>query len=339
MSKTLTAQFVPSLSGVDASNSAVDGASIALKAATSVSFGSATVAASGLSASFTATVTGGQAGSLKIYAGGFDGAILKTVAVAAGGTATVAIDNANGEAATLTLNGEFVPTDATVFGSSRTSASTAVTFPKVVTPASKTATGVSFGTVTRAANGLSGTFTATVTGGQAGSLKVYADGFDSAVIKTVAVSASGTASVMIDNATGAAASYNLSGEFVPTDATNYASSRTSASVALTLVSVVKATATIATTVKKTVAPKVTVSIRNDTSTGTVGATGSIVAVVYNAKNVPVAVSPAHVKLVNGSASVTFAKIAILGKYTVKVFYGGNSTNPASVITKTFTVVK
>jgi hypothetical protein len=170
-------------------------------------------------------------------------------------------------------------------------------------------------------------------------LKIYADGFESAVIKTVAVSASGTASVMIDNAAGAAASYNLSGEFVPTDATNYASSRTSASVALSLVSVVKATATIATTVKKTVAPKVTVSIMNNKSTGTVGATGDIMAVVYNSKNVPVAVSPAHVKLVNGAASVTFAKITVLGKYTVKVFYGGNNTNPASVITKTFTVVK
>lgn len=339
LSKTLTAQFVPALSGVDASNSTVDGASVSLKAATSVSFGAVTEAASGLSASFTATVTGGQAGSLKIYAAGFDGAVLKTVDVPASGTATVTIDNANGQAATLALHGEFVPTDATVFGSSRTSASTAVTFPKVVSPTAKTATSVSFGTVTRAANGLSGTFTATVTGGQAGSLKIYANGFDSAVIKTVAVAASGSASVMIDDANGAAASYNLSGEFVPTDSTNYASSRTSASVSLSLVSVVTATATIATTVKKTVAPKVTVSIKNNKSTGTVGATGSIIAVVYNAKNVPVAVSPAHVKLVNGSASVTFAKIATLGKYTVKVFYGGNSTNPASVITKTFTVVK
>jgi hypothetical protein len=106
-----------------------------------------------------------------------------------------------------------------------------------------------------------------------------------------------------------------------------------------LVSVVKATATMATTVKRTVAPKVTVSIRNTTSTSTVGATGSIIAVLYNSKNVPVAVSPAHVKLVNGAASVTFAKIATLGKYTVKVFYGGSATSPSSVTSKTFTVVK
>lgn len=339
LSKTLTAQFVSSLSGVAASNSTVDGASISLKASTSVSFGSVTTAASGLSASFTATVTGGQAGSLNIYAAGFDGAILKTVAVPAEGTVTVTIDNANGEAASYTLNGEFVPTDATALGSSRTSAAATVSFPKVVTPASKTATSVSFGAITKAANGLSGSFTATVTGGQAGSLKIYADGFDSAVLKTVAVAASGTASVTIDNANGAAASYNLTGEFVPTDSTNFASSRTSASSALTLASVVKATATISATVKKTVAPKVTVSVRNDTSTGSVGATGSIIAVVYNAKNVPVAVSPVHVKLVNGSASITFAKITVLGKYTVKVFYGGNSNNPASVITKTFTIVK
>jgi hypothetical protein len=82
-----------------------------------------------------------------------------------------------------------------------------------------------------------------------------------------------------------------------------------------------------------------VSFKNGKATSTVGATGNIFAVVYNSKKVPVAVSAAHIALVNGAATVTFAKIATVGTYTVKVFYAGSSTNAAQVFTKTFKVVK
>lgn len=309
---------------------------VSAPSASTVTLGAPVVSASGTSAKVLATVAsnGDQGGVVNLYSGfGTGNQELVASGNVAKGATTVEIDVVNTGTAAFSkaLTAQFVSSLSGVDVSNSTVDATTV--------ALKAATTVSFGSVTAAANGLTASFTATVTGGQAGSLKIYAGAFDGAVLKTVAVTASGSVSVTIDNANGEAASYTLNGEFVPTDATNFASSRTSASAAVTLKNVVTATATIATTVKKTVAPKVTVSIKNGKSTSTVGATGYIMAVVYNAKNVPVAVSPAHVKLVNGSASVTFAKIAILGKYTVKVFYGGNSTNPASVITKTFTVVK
>jgi hypothetical protein len=128
--KTVTAQFVPVLSGVDVSTSATTAtitlaAPAAVKTATSVSFGAATVAANGLSASFTATITGGVNGNLNVYNTNFTGAILKTVAVT-GGTATVTIDQANGEAVNYNLVGEFVPTNTATAETSRTTAGVAV---------------------------------------------------------------------------------------------------------------------------------------------------------------------------------------------------------------------
>jgi hypothetical protein len=53
----------------------------------------------------------------------------------------------------------------------------------------------------------------------------------------------------------------------------------------------------------------------------------------------VATTSALVTLSAGKATLKFAKIATLGKYTVKVFYGGSATSPSSVTSKTFTVVK
>jgi hypothetical protein len=308
---------------------------VSAPSASTVTLGTPAVSASGTSATITATVAsnGNQGGVVNLYSsfGQAGQELVATGTVAKGATSVdIVVSNTGSAKLAATLTAQFVPALSGIDASNSTVDGTSI--------ALKAPTGVSFGSATPSANGLTATFTATVTGGQAGSLKVYNSNFSGAVLKTVAVSGA-TASVTIDNAKGEAVKYNLVGEFVPTDADNFATSRTSAAIEVTLKNVVTASATIAATVKASVAPKVTVSIKNGKSTSTVGAPGYVFAVVYNAKNQPVAVSAAHVKLVNGAASITFAKITTLGKYTVKVFYGGSDTNPASVITKSFTVTK
>ena len=301
----------------------------------SVTLGAPVASASGTSAKILATVAsnGNQGGVVNLYSGfgGANQALVASGTVAKGAT-TVEIDVTNTTTASTTtaLTAQFVPTLVGVDVSNSTVDATSVTL--------KAATSVSFGAVTVAANGLSASFTATITGGQNGNLNIYNETVSGTPLKTVAVTGA-SALVTIDNAQNEAANYSLVGEFVPTDATAFETSRTSANAAVALRNAFTATLTVASTFKVTVAPKVVVSMKNGKSTSTVGAPGSIFAVVYNSKNVPVAASAAHVALVNGAATVTFSKITTLGKYTVKVFYAGSSTNPAKVISKTFTVVK
>jgi hypothetical protein len=300
-----------------------------------VTLGTPAVSASGTSATIVATVAsnGNQGGVVNLYSGfgGANQALVASGTVAKGAT-TVEINVTNSTAASTTtaLTAQFIPTLVGVDVSNSTVGATSVTL--------KAATSVAFGNVTVAANGLSASFTATITGGTNGNLNIYNGTVTGTPLKTVAVTGT-TALVTIDNAQNEAASYSLVGEFVPTDAAAFATSRTTAAAAVALRNAFTATLTVASTFKVTVAPKVVVSIKNGKATSTVGAPGSIFAVVYNSKNVPVAASSAHVALVNGAATVTFAKITTLGKYTVKVFYAGSSTNPAKVISKTFTVVK
>jgi hypothetical protein len=98
--------------------------------------------------------------------------------------------------------------------------------------------------------------------------------------------------------------------------------------------------TVGATYKTSVAPTVSVTIKAGKSTSTVGATGTVFAVVYNSKKVPVQMSSALVKLsAKGTATLKLVKIATVGTYTVKVFYGGSSAVADSTTTKTFKVTK
>mgnify|MGYP006924837778 FL=1 len=301
----------------------------------SVTLGAPTVSASGTSATIVATVAsnGNQGGVVNLYSGfgGANQALVASGTVAKGAT-TVEIDvtNTTSASTTTSLTAQFIPTLVGIDVSNSSVDGTSVTL--------KAATSVAFGEVTVAANGLSASFTATITGGTNGNLNIYDGAVSGTPFKTVAVTGA-TVSVTIDNVNNEAANYSLVGEFVPTDATAFATSRTSAASAVALRNAFTGTLTVASTFKTSVAPKVIVSLKNGKATSAVGAPGYVFAVVYNSKNVPVAVSSAHIALVNGAATVTFAKIATLGKYTVKVFYAGSSTNPAQVFTKTFSVVK
>jgi hypothetical protein len=301
----------------------------------SVTLGAPAVSASGTSATILATVAsnGNQGGVVNLYSGfgGVNKALVATGTVAKGSTTVeITVSNSTAASTTTALTAQFIPTLVGVDVSNSTVDATSVTL--------KAATSVAFGGVTVAANGLSASFTATITGGTNGNLNIYNGTVSGTPFKTVAVTGA-TVSVTIDNANNEAANYSLVGEFVPTDATAFATSRTSAAAAIALRNAFTGTLTVAASFKTSVAPKVVVSFKNGKATSTVGAPGNIFAVVYNSKKVPVAVSAAHIALVNGAATVTFAKIATVGTYTVKVFYAGSSTNAAQVFAKTFKVVK
>jgi hypothetical protein len=150
----------------------------------------------------------------------------------------------------------------------------------------------------------------------------------------------GTASVTIDQANGEKVSYNLVGEFVPTDATVANSSRTSAALPVALRNTSFTSITVGASYKTSALPTVSVTIKAGKNTSSVGATGTVFAVVYNSKKVPVQVSSALVNLsATGTATLKFAKITTVGTYTVKVFYGGSAEVAASTTTKTFKVTK
>ena len=135
-------------------------------------------------------------------------------------------------------------------------------------------------------------------------------------------------------------SYNLVGEFVPTNTATAETSRTSASVAVALKNTSYSLITVGASYKTSALPTVSVTIKAGKVTSTKGATGNVFAVVYNSKKVPVQVSSALVKLsATGTATLKFAKITTVGTYTVKVFYGGSAEVAASTTTKTFKVVK
>ena len=293
------------------------------------------LSASGTSATVKATVAsnGNQGGKVTLFSGFGTEAQAEVASgnIAAGAT-TVDITISNGTAAALskTLTAQFLPTLVGVNISNSAVDGATVSL--------KAGTGLSFGSATVATNGLTANFTATITGGQNGTLNVYNTDFSGTPFKSVAVTGA-TASVTVDQANGEAVSYNLVGEFVPTDATNFASSRTSAALAVSLRNSTTVAVTVASTFKRTAIPTVSVTIKAGKSTSTVGATGTVFAVVYNSKNVPVATTSSLVNLVAGKATLKFAKIATTGKYTVKVFYGGSATSPSSVTSKTFSVVK
>jgi hypothetical protein len=158
-------------------------------------------------------------------------------------------------------------------------------------------------------------------------------------MKSVAVSATGSASVTVDQANGEAVTYNLRGEFVPTNAAVANSSRTSAALPVVLKNTSYTLITVGATYKTSAIPTVSVTIKAGKSTSTVGATGTVFAVVYNSKKVPVQMSSALVKLVAGKATLKLAKIATVGTYTVKVFYGGSSAVADSTTALSFKVTK
>ena len=293
----------------------------------------------GNSAVVTATVTsnGNQGGVVNLYSGFGTGtqALVASGTVAKGATTTdITVTNATSSAFTAALTAQFVPTLVGVDVSNSTVDGTSVSL-----AAAKTATGVSFGAATVAANGLSASFRATITGGQNGTLNVYNTDFSGTILKTVAVTG-GTATVTIDQANGEAASYSLVGEFVPTDAATATSSRTSSALPVALKNTSYSLVTVGASYKTSAAPSVSVTIKAGKSTSKVGATGTVFAVVYNSKKVPVQVSSALVNLsATGTATLKFAKIATVGTYTVKVFYGGSAAVAESTTTKTFKVVK
>lgn len=244
----------------------------------------------------------------------------------------ITVNNASAAAFSKTVTAEFLPT---LSGVNLSSSPTPVT---VNLTGVKTVTGVSFGAATVASNGLTANFTATITGGQNGTLNVYNTNFTGTPLRAVAVTG-GTASVTVDQANSEAVVYNLVGEFVPSDLAAAVSSRTTGTLAVTLRNSTTTVVTIPSSVKRTAVPTVTVNIKAGKATSTVGATGTVFGVVYNSKNVPVATTSSLVTLSSGSATLRFAKIATTGRYTVKVFYGGSANSPSSVTTRTFTVVR
>jgi hypothetical protein len=297
--------------------------------------------ADGNSAVIKATVTsnGNQGGTVTLYSDyeGPNEAVVASGVVDKGATfVDITVANTTNAAYAANLKAEFVPTLSGVAVSN--SGATALALSLTAATAVKTATSVSFGAATVASNGLSATFTATITGGQNGNLNVYNNNFTGAILKTVAVTG-GTATVTIDQAKGEKVSYNLVGEFVPTNTATAETSRTSAGVAVALKNTSYTLITVGSSYKRTALPTVSVTIKAGKSTSTVGATGTVFAVVYNSKKVPVQVSSALVKLSSGKATLKFAKIATVGTYTVKVFYGGSAEVAASTTTKTFKVVK
>lgn len=303
--------------------------------ASSVTIDAPVVSASGTSAVIKATVAsnGDRGGVVNLYSGfGTESqALIASGNVASGAqTADITVTNSSNSAFSRTLTAQFVPTLSGVDVSNSPVDGTSLSL--------KASTGVSFGSATVAANGLTASFTATVTGGQSGNLNIYNGEVSGTPLKTVAVSGA-TTLVTIDQAKGEAVSYSLVGEFVPTDTAGFAASKTETAVSVALKNATSTTVTLSSSVKRTAAQKIAVTIKDGKSTSTVGATGSVFAVVYNSKKAPVFVSSSLVKLVKGKATITLAKIATTGTYTVKVFYGGSSSNPASVTTKTFKVVK
>jgi hypothetical protein len=303
-----------------------------------VTLGAPVVAANGSSATVTATVAsnGNQGGTVTLFSefGTGNQAAVATGVVAAGATTVdITVTNPGASAYSKTLTAQFVPTLAGVDVSNSTVDGTTVELTAV-----KAATSVSFGAATVASNGQSATFTATITGGVNGNLNIYNTDFAGAILKTVAVTG-GTASVTISQAKGEKVSYNLVGEFVPTDSAVATSSRTTAALPVALKNTSSTLITVGSSYKRTAIPTVSVTIKAGKSTSSVGATGTVFAVVYNSKKVPVQVSSALVKLSSGKATLKFAKIATVGTYTVKVFYGGSAEVAASTTTKTFKVVK
>ena len=309
--------------------------------ASTVTLGTPVVAAGASTGTVKATVAsnGNQGGTVTLFSdfGTANQAEVASGVVAKGATEVdITVTNTTAAALTKTVTAQFVPVLAGVDVSSST---TTATITLAAPAAVKTATSVSFGAATVAANGLSASFTATITGGQNGNLNVYNTNFSGAILKTVAVTG-GTATVTIDQANGEAVSYNLVGEFVPTNTATAETSRTSASVAVALKNTSYSLITVGASYKTSALPTVSVTIKAGKVTSTKGATGNVFAVVYNSKKVPVQVSSALVKLsATGTATLKFAKITTVGTYTVKVFYGGSAEVAASTTTKTFKVVK
>ena len=309
--------------------------------ASTVTLGTPVVAAGASTGTVKATVAsnGNQGGTVTLFSdfGTANQAEVASGVVAKGATEVdITVTNTTAAALTKTVTAQFVPVLAGVdVSSSATTATITLAAPAAV----KTATSVSFGAATVAANGLSASFTATITGGQNGNLNVYNTNFSGAILKTVAVTG-GTATVTIDQANGEAVSYNLVGEFVPTNTATAETSRTSAAVAVALKNTSYSLITVGASYKTSALPTVSVTIKAGKVTSTKGATGNVFAVVYNSKKVPVQVSSALVKLsATGTATLKFAKITTVGTYTVKVFYGGSAEVAASTTTKTFKVVK
>ena len=309
--------------------------------ASTVTLGTPVVAAGASTGTVKATIAsnGNQGGTVTLFSdfGTANQAEVASGVVAKGATEVdITVTNTTAAALTKTVTAQFVPVLAGVDVSSST---TTATITLAAPAAVKTATSVSFGAATVAANGLSASFTATITGGQNGNLNVYNTNFSGAILKTVAVTG-GTATVTIDQANGEAVSYNLVGEFVPTNTATAETSRTSASVAVALKNTSYSLITVGASYKTSALPTVSVTIKAGKVTSNVGATGNVFAVVYNSKKVPVQVSSALVKLsATGTATLKFAKITTVGTYTVKVFYGGSAEVAASTTTKTFKVVK
>ena len=309
--------------------------------ASTVTLGTPVVAAGASTGTVKATVAsnGNQGGTVTLFSdfGTANQAEVASGVVAKGATEVdITVTNTTAAALTKTVTAQFVPVLAGVDVSSST---TTATITLAAPAAVKTATSVSFGAATVAANGLSASFTATITGGQNGNLNVYNTNFSGAILKTVAVTG-GTATVTIDQANGEAVSYNLVGEFVPTNTATAETSRTSAAVAVALKNTSYSLITVGASYKTSALPTVSVTIKAGKVTSTKGATGNVFAVVYNSKKVPVQVSSALVKLsATGTATLKFAKITTVGTYTVKVFYGGSAEVAASTTTKTFKVVK
>ncbi len=309
--------------------------------ASTVTLGTPVVAAGASTGTVKATVAsnGNQGGTVTLFSdfGTANQAEVASGVVAKGATEVdITVTNTTAAALTKTVTAQFVPVLAGVDVSSST---TTATITLAAPAAVKTATSVSFGAATVAANGLSASFTATITGGQNGNLNVYNTNFSGAILKTVAVTG-GTATVTIDQANGEAVSYNLVGEFVPTNTATAETSRTSAAVAVALKNTSYSLITVGASYKTSALPTVSVTIKAGKVTSTKGATGNVFAVVYNSKKVPVQVSSALVNLsATGTATLKFAKITTVGTYTVKVFYGGSAEVAASTTTKTFKVVK
>jgi hypothetical protein len=309
--------------------------------ASTVTLGTPVVAAGASTGTVKATVAsnGNQGGTVTLFSdfGTPNQAEVASGVVAKGATEVdITVTNTTAAELSKTVTAQFVPVLAGVAVSvSTTTATITLAAPAVV----KTATSVSFGAATVAANGLSASFTATITGGQNGNLNVYNTNFTGAILKTVAVTG-GTATVTIDQANGEAVNYNLVGEFVPTNTATAETSRTTAGVAVALKNTSYSLIAVGASYKRTALPTVSVTIKAGKVTSTKGATGNVFAVVYNSKKVPVQVSSALVKLsASGTATLKFAKIATVGTYTVKVFYGGSAEVAASTTTKTFKVVK
>ena len=306
-----------------------------------VSLGEPVKSTDGASAVVKATVAsnGNQGGTVTLFSDfGLPAQAEVASGVLAKGATTVDINvvNATADAFSKNLTAQFVPTLSGVGVSTSTLNGLAL----ALSPATeaKTATGVSFGAATVAANGLSATFTATITGGAFGNLNIYNGDFTGAILKTVAVSGP-TATVTIDQAKGEAVSYSLVGEFVPTVTALFETSRTTGTLAVALRNTSSTVVTVGASYKTSAAPTVSVTIKAGKSTSTVGATGTVFAVIYNSKKVPVQTTSALVKLVAGKATLKFAKIATVGTYTVKVFYGGSAAVAESTTTKTIKVVK